>query len=347
MTKNDDKLFNKAIVFGDLHLGKKNNSSVFNNDCDKFIDWMINEAKMWGAETCIFLGDWHDNRRFLNVSTLNFSLNNLEKLSNNFEKIYFLLGNHDLYYRDKRELNSIEFGRNINNIHIIDEIMTINQCAFIPWLVGEEYKSVPKIRCKYMFGHFELPHFLMNAMVEMPDKGELNHKQFKNQEYVFTGHFHKRQNKKNVWYIGNAFPHDYNDVNDTERGIMFLEWDKKPMFKQWPEQPVYKSFNLSDIIKDPGNWLDDKTYAKIISDIELTQDEIQELKNTFYNSYGCRDISISSPSLEASEDHLDSSIEFQSVDQIVIEGLRSIKDTDTTNIDYKTLIEIYNNLDNS
>ena len=30
-----------------------------------------------------------------------------------------------------------------------------------------------KIKSKYIFGHFELPNFYMNAMVQMPDTGEL------------------------------------------------------------------------------------------------------------------------------------------------------------------------------
>jgi hypothetical protein len=42
-----------------------------------------------------------------------------------------------------------------------------------PWLVGDDHKRIPKMQGQYMFGHFELPHFKMNAMVEMPDHGEI------------------------------------------------------------------------------------------------------------------------------------------------------------------------------
>ena len=38
----------------------------------------------------------------------------------------------------------------------------------VSWLVGDEWKKIPKIKSKYMFGHFELPTFKLNAMVEMP-----------------------------------------------------------------------------------------------------------------------------------------------------------------------------------
>ena len=32
--------------------------------------------------------------------------------------------------------------------------------------------------------------------------------------YVFSGHFHRRQVKGNIHYIGNTFPHNYSDAND-------------------------------------------------------------------------------------------------------------------------------------
>jgi len=203
------QLFNKAAVFGDIHFGKKNNSRQFNIDCENFVKWFVEEAHSWGADTCIFLGDWHDNRRFINVSTLNYSLSNLELLDKSFKQVYFILGNHDLYYREKREINSIEFARNLKNTKIIYEPTVIGDCAFIPWLIGHEWKEVQQIKSKYMFGHFELPAFLMNAMVAMPDNGELTGDDLANNEYVFSGHFHKRQKQKNIWYIGSPFPHNY------------------------------------------------------------------------------------------------------------------------------------------
>ena len=63
----------------------------------------------------------------------------------------------------------------------------------------------------------------MNAMVQMPNTGELQPEHFKNQEYVFSGHFHKRQVKGCINYIGNALPHNYADAWDDERGMMILE----------------------------------------------------------------------------------------------------------------------------
>jgi UDP-2,3-diacylglucosamine pyrophosphatase LpxH len=38
------------------------------------------------------------------MQTLQYSLRSLEKLSAAFDRFYFIPGNHDLYYRDKRDI---------------------------------------------------------------------------------------------------------------------------------------------------------------------------------------------------------------------------------------------------
>ena len=239
-----DNLFNKAIVFTDIHYGLKQNSHQHLKDCNNFVDWFIKEAKLREAETCFFLGDWHHHRSSVNVATLNASWKDLKKLNDAFETVYFITGNHDLYYRDKRELNSMEFARDLPNFVMIDSIFNEGNVAIIPWLVGAEHKKVAKIDCKYMFGHFELPFFKMNAMVEMPDHGGITASMLDKPEYVFTGHFHKRQYNENIHYIGNAFPHNYADAGDNERGYMFLEWDKEPIYVNWPDCPKYVTCGL-------------------------------------------------------------------------------------------------------
>ena len=199
----------------------------------KFIDWFIEEAKARNAETCIFLGDWHHQRASVNVATLNASWQDLKKLNDAFDTVYFITGNHDLFFRDKRELNSMEFARDLPNFVMVDEILEEGNVGIIPWLVGDEHKKVAKMDVKYMFGHFELPYFKMNAMVEMPDHGGIKAEHLTGPEYVFSGHFHKRQYKNNIHYIGNAFPHNYADVFDNDRGAMFLTWDEEPVYVNW------------------------------------------------------------------------------------------------------------------
>lgn len=339
-----DQLFKKVACFTDIHFGKKNNQRQHNVDCENFVQWFCKEAKDWGADTCIFLGDWHDTRRFLNVSTMNYTVSNLKLLNDTFEQVFVIMGNHDLFYREKREINSVIFGDILSNIKIIEEPLTKGDVTFLPWLVDEEWKTIPKIKSKYIFGHFELPHFKMNAMVDMPDLGGINASHFVNQDFVFSGHFHKRQRQKNVFYIGNAFPHNYSDAWDDERGMMFLEWGQDPTFKAWPDAPSYRTMKLSELLEDPESvdkYIITNTSARISLDIDITYEEAGFLKDFYVEQYGAREINLLPMSTEDEGFEFGGDIKFQSVDQIVITGLQAVE---STTIDTQILIEIYNSL---
>ena len=144
-------LFKKVACFTDIHFGLKSGSRVHNQDCEDFLVWFCEQAKEAGAETCIFLGDWHHNRNTTDVSTMNYTVSNLERLNNNFEKVYLIMGNHDEYYKDKREIHSLEFARLFPNIEVVNHTITDGDVTIMPWLIAEEWKKIPDIKSRYMF----------------------------------------------------------------------------------------------------------------------------------------------------------------------------------------------------
>ena len=177
-----NNLFEKVVCFTDIHFGLRHNSAEHNQDCIDFIDWIIAEAKSRGADTCLFLGDWHHHRSNINILTLDYTMQALRKLNAAFKTTYIMVGNHDLFYREKREIHSMVVGSEFPNIVLVDKPMVEGDVALIPWLVEEEWKGLTNIKTKYLFGHLELPGFKMNASVEMPDHGTLNADHFKHQE---------------------------------------------------------------------------------------------------------------------------------------------------------------------
>ena len=185
-------------------------------------------------------------------------------------KVIFIPGNHDLYYRDKRDIQSVEWARHLPNVEICNDWFSSGDVIIAPWLVGDDHKRISKLHSKYMFGHFELPGYLMNAMVEMPDHGEVRREDFNNFEHVFTGHFHKRQTKKNITYIGNAFPHNYADAGDDERGLTILEWGQDPVYHAWPDQPRYRVLGLANIIDNAAALLAPRMHVRVNLDLEIS-----------------------------------------------------------------------------
>jgi DNA repair exonuclease SbcCD nuclease subunit len=334
-------LFKKAACFTDIHFGLKSGSRTHNQDCEEFVTWFCENAKKQGCETAIFLGDWHHNRNTTDVSTMNYTVSNLERLSTNFEKVYFILGNHDLFYKDKREINSIEFMRLFPNVIPIKDPFTEGDVTILPWLVGDEWKEVPKIKSRYVFGHFELPLFYMNAMIQMPDHGQLQGNHFINQEYVFSGHFHKRQSKGNITYIGNAFPHNYADAADDERGMMILEWGGKPEYHSWPGQPTFRTYKLSQIIETPEKLLRPKMHCRVTIDIPISFEEANFIKEKFIPEFNLRELMLIPEKVEVDANAAPIDINFESVDTIVMNQINAIE---SDAFDKGVLLEIYRNL---
>ena len=337
-----DQPFQKAAIFTDIHWGAKNNSEQHNKDCMEFTDWFIETSLDAGCESFIFLGDWHHSRHTINVSTLNYSIEALEKLIDNFEKTYMIIGNHDLYYRDRRDVHSLVLSKG-KDVHLIENITKIGDAVFAPWLVGEEWKDLAKMNGTYLFGHFEFPKFLMNANFEMPEKSD--HIQIDNVgqfQYVYSGHFHKRQHKSNVTYVGNPFGHNYADAWDFDRGMATLEWGSDVQYINY-NGPKYITCNLSELNDKAINHIDDKTYIKIIMDMDSTYENTYYLREILADEYGVREIKMENKQVSLSDMETTEQLNdvHESIDQIILNRLSSL---DTESYDTQMLADIYREL---
>jgi hypothetical protein len=287
-------------------------------------------------------GDWHNNRAAINIVTLNYSLTALELLGKAFDRVFFIPGNHDLYYRDKRDIQSAEWARHIPNIEIINDFYKEGDVSIVPWLVGDDHKKLGKISAKYMFGHLELPHFYMNAIVAMPDTGDIKEGAFNCVEKVFTGHFHKRQTRGNITYMGNCFPHNYADAGDDARGMMIIEWGQDPVFHTWPGQPKYRVYNLSDVLKTPEALLLPNMHCRVNLDIDISYEEATFIKETFVGTYQLRELTLLPvKNADIGSDIMLGNIKFESIDSIVTSQLTNIA---SEHYDPNLLLDIYRHL---
>lgn len=337
----------KVFFITDIHLGKKNNSDIYNEDCLEFCNFVVEKAKEKQIKTLIFGGDWHDIRSNINIKTFNYSIRAMEILSNYFNDVIVILGNHDLYHRERLDIHSMEHFKKYKNIHIIEEPTKLgNDYVAVPWCVDNTWKEYSNIKCVSMFGHFEISGFILNANTEMPDVGKLGANSFPNAKYVYTGHFHKRQIKKNrygnyIIYTGNCFPQNFSDVNDNERGIAYIEHDEMPVFINWDEAPNYKKCFLSDVLEDPEKFINSKSYVKLIVDLELTFDEVNFIKDQLSNLFQTREMTLIHQQEESNDEFDDVDIAFESVDNIVLKQLQAVE---SSSIDNNLICEIYRNI---
>lgn len=335
-------LFKKALYFTDIHYGRSANSPVFLKDNEEFLDWAIDYGRSKGCETFIFGGDWFDNRHSIHLQTMNSALNGLQKINDGFQQSFFIPGNHDLFHRDSRNISSMAVTRNLSKVKLVDRPTTIDGVTFLPWLVGDEMRTLKSSlkKSRYCFAHLEVPGFLMNAKVEMPDSPHaVQPDAFASQDLVFTGHFHMRQTKGNIVYTGNTMPFNFSDNWDDERGVMILEWGKDPEFVSWPDQPLFRTMRLSDMLNAPTKFLARKLTARVSLDIEVSYEEASFLRDNFVRDYGLRKVElVHQQKTEVVEGELTGDVTFQSVDQIVVDGLLSVE---SKGYSPEMLVEIY------
>lgn len=336
-------MFKKAIVWTDIHFGKKANSDIHNKDCMDFIDWIIELGTKQNCDTTICCGDFFDVRNSINIKTLNYALESLQKLSKAFKKVVMVLGNHDLYHRGRLDIHSLCFAKHITNIDVVDNVKIDNGVMFLPWIVGDSWKTLDFSNVKYVFSHLELPNFFMNSMNTMPDHGGINADCFIGPKYVFSGHFHKRQVYKNksgaeIIYIGNCFPHNYSDVNDSDRGCMILEQDHKPTFINWNDCPTYGQSLLSDLLEEPEKLLKNKSNLRVQTDIDLQHHEISFIKEQLIKTFNCRELIFLPKKHDELDEEYANTQEFKTVDGIVLNHIDAL---DSKTFDKEILRQIY------
>lgn len=334
--------------------GKKNNSAIHNQDCVDFLHWFASEVKKdKSIEAIGFLGDWYESRSAINISTLNYSyegakiINDLCIEMGSNVPCFFVVGNHDLHRRTTRDVHSVNIFNEFERFTVIDKPTVVRDFLFSPFLFDEEYKELAKYNnLKAWFGHFEFKNFAITGYNTIMEHGP-DHTLFNGPDFIFSGHFHKRQAKDNVVFIGNTFPMDFGDAGDIQRGMCIYDSDTKNVeFINWEHCPKYVKTTLSDVVT--GDWKSgSKTYVKCVVDIDITYTEAQDVKEAMIEQYNLRTFNLEENRTykkellegESSDDTLDN---FVSMDDLVIKKLETIEKSGI--IDASILISIYKSI---
>jgi len=350
----DKKILKKGAFCTDIHFGKKANSQVHNNDCLRFLDWFCDQVKKDPTIDYIaFLGDWNENRSALNIATLNSSYQGAKKLNELGLPVYFIIGNHDLYHRHTREIHSVIPFAEFDNFILIEEPTVIDdimgKVLFVPFLFHEEYPSLTQyVNLPFWAGHFEFQGFEVTGYgMKMPIGP--NHKDFAGPKYIASGHFHKRQVFDNIVYIGNAFPMDFGDAGDVDRGTMTMDHEKdEMMFENWEECPKYLKCDLSELL-DGTLTLYTDSRVKCMADIPISFEESTIIREKFTKDYKLREFTLEE-SHEIKEtlsgdtidlDDIDCDTNLAGVDELVHHMLKGI---DSKHISNDMLTTIYADL---
>lgn len=114
----------KALVFTDLHLHAHKDRVDRLQNCLDVLEWIFEQAEKHDVENIFFLGDLFHERAKIDV--LNY-LRTFEVFMKYMLKpgskrqMYLLVGNHDMYHKERWDVNSVKPLTAIPNVHIVDK----------------------------------------------------------------------------------------------------------------------------------------------------------------------------------------------------------------------------------
>ena len=241
---------NKIACISDIHLGVHQNSQTWHNIAINFAKWFDKELKLRGIKDIIIAGDIFHNRHEIGVNTIHCAYEFFDILKN--YNILTITGNHDCYYKDKSDINSISILDGYKNITVFKELKTVNLndkvFCFCPW--GIPVEEIPP--CDVVIGHFEILNFKMNAH-KVCDHGVESESLLDKTKLVITGHFHcrdhrKYKNNKSIIYLGSPHELDFGD-RDQVKGFTILDTDSLSLeLVENNLTPKHKKIKISELL---------------------------------------------------------------------------------------------------
>ena len=221
----------KIGLITDTHYNFKKANKDFHNYFSKFYrDIFFPTLEENNIKTVVHLGDAFDNRKGIDYWALEWAKENVyDKFKELGIKVYSIVGNHDAYYKNTNQINSIDtLLDQYSNIVKISQPKQFNiggmEAVFLPWICSdnqeETFKLLEETDAKVVFGHLELSGFTVYP--GYVHTTGMSKEIFEKFDRVFSGHYHTRSSDKKIFYLGNPYQMFWSDVNDS-RGFNIFD----------------------------------------------------------------------------------------------------------------------------
>lgn len=254
----------KINLVGDLHLGIKNNSvewlDIQKDFLLKFLFDKVDEDFDEDRDILILEGDIFHSRESINVRIQNEAFFIFKQLATKFKRgVYIIIGNHDVYYKDKTEVNSLKSISHLaDNIHVFEkpETLTINgdhSFLMLPWIedvvrlssVVNDYRNL----CQYIVCHADIKGLRFNKWTQVEHGLDVD--ALSTYKRVYGGHIHHRQSVKNVLYTGTPYQMDRGDIGNV-KGFYQLDVSTPVLtetFIENTQSPVFVKFDIMKVLE--------------------------------------------------------------------------------------------------
>ena len=321
----------KVCCVSDIHVGVHQNSAMWHDITINWARWLRDELLEKGIQDIIIPGDLFHYRDEIAVNTIHV-VTDILRIWEKFN-IVLLVGNHDAFYKDKSEINSLSILSGWSNITVVER----------PTLF--EYKSRKIMMCPWgttvnqieesdiIFGHFEIQSFKFNQH-KVCEEGIKSTSLLSKAPLVITGHFHLREERKykdgTILYVGNPYQMDFGDVYSTKGYYILDMMTNDYIFHQNDLSPTHQKIKMSQIVQhDSINETITRVFhnniVKLIVDLPVAPDDMDILLKKFLQ-------------LNAMSITVDYDVNFNKF------GLEENSDHDLSGVDISVAIEEFVNL---
>ena len=277
----------KVCCVSDVHVGVHQNSAMWHDISLEWARWLRDELEEKGITDIIIPGDLFHYRDEIAVNTISV-VTEMLRIWSKF-KILLLVGNHDAFYKDRSEINSLSILSGWDNITVIEKPTLLEwkhrKFMICPW--GTTVREIQP--CDIVFGHFEIQSFKYNQH-KVCDDGIKSAALLKKAPLTITGHFHLREERKykkgTILYVGNPYQMDFGDVYSTKGYYVLDMLTSDYTFHENIVSPTHQKLKLSEVIT--SNKLTDEliykfknNIVKLIVDLPVAPDDMDIMLKKF------------------------------------------------------------------
>jgi len=235
---------NKSLIFSDLHLHRHRENHERLQDCLNVLEWVFKTALEQKCQRIFFLGDLYHERSKIDVLNYLRTFECFMKHANQDLEVYLLIGNHDMYHKERWDVNSVQPLTAIRNVTVIDKPTTLKfgktNVDFLPHTehpmveLEKLKKGRKKSELQVLLGHLAVHGAELNKLfgtkadviVEYDnDMVPVTADIFDDWKMTFLGHYHGAQHLNDkVEYVGSPLQLTFGEAFQKKH-IIVLDMD--------------------------------------------------------------------------------------------------------------------------
>jgi len=259
----------KVLLTSDWHI----ESGIYTDIGIDYISYLQDFCKKEGITDIIIAGDIFEKSAKIHNDAFIPLFFKFKELKDNGLNIIIILGNHDIYNVENSSLVETfsVFGKVVKSFEQIQ--LGGRTIDLLPYTKNVD--DIPESG-NILITHLSIADFQFDNKYHVNEKAGFSRKLFKDYNKVFSGHFHRPQNKGNIVYMGSPYQMNFGEIGQ-KKGFITLDLDNYEWKRHYYTQaPTYKKINGEDFNKEDVN----NSFVQVV--IKEKLDNYVKLKHILY-----------------------------------------------------------------